>query len=53
MRENRQNPPKKGLRLKKPRKHIATERPALIQKGPGSGVLNNEWFSKKHPHFSA
>ena len=49
----RENPPKNGLRLKKPGKHIAIERPALIQKGPGSGVLYNEWFSKKHPNFSA
>ena len=53
MREIRQNPPKNGLRLKKPGKPIAIERPALIQKGPGSGVLYNEWFSKKHPNFSA
>ena len=53
MREIRQNPPKNGLRLKKPGKHIAIERPALTQKGPGSGVLYNEWFSKKHSNFSA
>ena len=53
MREIRQNPPKNGLRLKKPGKHIAIERPALIQKGRGNGVLYNEWFSKKHPNFSA
>ena len=52
MREIRQNPPKNGLRLKKPGKHIAIERPALIQKGRGNGVLYNEWFSKKHPNFS-
>ena len=53
MREIRQSPPKNGLRLKKPEKHIAIEKPALIQKGPGSGVLYNEWFSKKHPNCSA
>ena len=46
MREIRQNPPKNGVRLKKPGKHIVIERPALIQRGPGSGVLYNEWFSK-------
>ena len=53
MREIRQNPPKNGLRLKKPGKHIAIERPALIQKGRGNEVFFNEWFSKKHPNFSA
>ena len=53
MREIRQNPPKNGLRLKKPGNHIAIERPALIQKGRGNGVLYNQWFSKKHPNFSA
>ena len=53
MREIRQKQPKNGLRLKKPVKHIAIERPALIQKGRGNGVLYNEWVSKKHPNFSA
>ena len=54
-REIRQNPPKNGLRLKKPGKHIAIERPALIQKGRGNGdgALYNEWYLKKHPNFSA
>ena len=53
LREIRQNPPKKGLRLKKPGKHIPIERPALVQKGRGNGVVYNEWFSKKRPNFSA
>ena len=53
MREIRQNPRKNGLRLRKPGKHIAIERPALIQKGQGNRVHYNKWFLKKHPNFSA
>ena len=51
MREIRQTPPKNGTRLKKPGKHNAIDRPALIQKGRGDGVLYNERFSKKTAEF--
>ena len=44
---------RRKIDFEKPGKHIAFERPALIQKGRGSGVLYNEWFLKKHPKSSA